>query len=352
MADVRLLTYDEGFNMVSEQNGLVLPPNNEIIYDDKNLPSVMVKIPKFRYCDLFTGGSTKTHPAFIVGSKELDYIYISKYPNVVVGGRGYSLPGQVPADGMSYDEAISYCESKGTGWHLMSNAEWAAIALWCKKHDTQPFGNNKYGYDYYHTYDSGIIKKEYRDDWGEDVPFTLTGTGPKDWYHNHDFSGIADLNGNVAEWVSGVRLSGGEIQIIANNDVANHPDQTASSSAWKAILQDGSLVTPGTENTLKYRSGGKIGTGSASSYYGKFKNLVADTDITIPELLKGLALFPADASDTYKEEYFYTGTGSDYVAFRGGWCVSEGEAGVFYCDLSSGRSACGGLGFRSAYVEL
>lgn len=335
-----------------ENLNISLPANNEIILDDLGNPSVMVKIPKFRYCDLFTGGSTKTHPAFIVGSKEVDYIYISKYPNVVVNNRGYSLPGQVPADCMTYDEAIAYCENKGKGWHLMSRAEWAAIALWCKKHDTQPFGNNKYGYDYYHTNDSGIIKEEYREDWSDNVQFTLTGTGPKDWYHNHDYSGIADLNGNVAEWVSGVRLNNGEIQIIANNDVANHPDQTASSSAWKAILQNGNLVAPGTDNTLKFMSGGKIGTGAAGSFSGQFKNIAGNSGITIPELLKGLVLCPADAADTYKNDYFYTGLGTDLVCYCGGWYDDGSNAGVFYCDLDYDRSAYRGLGFRSAYVPL
>lgn len=349
MPDIELTTKKSLF----ENLNISLPPNNEILLDDLGNPSVMVKIPKFRYCDLFTGGSTKTHPAFIVGNKVYDYIYISKYPNVVEDSRGYSLPGVVPADGMTYDEAIAYCENKGKGWHLMSNAEWAALALWCKKHDTQPFGNNKGdGYDHYHTYDSGIIKKEYRDDWGEDVPFTLTGTGPKDWYHNHDYSGVADLNGNVAEWVSGVRLNNFEIQIIANNDVALHVDQTAASDKWKAILQDGTLVAPGTENALKFMSSGKIGTGSGSGSSTNFKNVSAYTGVTIPEILKGLALCPADAANTYKSDYLYTGSGTDRVCYRGGWCDDGSNAGVFYCCLDSVRSAYGGLGFRSAYVPL
>lgn len=348
MSDIKLTSEKSMF----ENLNISLPANNEILLDDLGRPSVMVKIPKFRYCDLFTGGSKKTHPAFIVDGKEYDYIYISKYPNVVQDGRGYSLPGVVPADSMTYDEAIAYCENKGEGWHLMSNAEWAALALWCKKHDTQPFGNNKNGYDYYHTNDSGIIKKEYRADWSGDVEFTLTGTGPKDWYHNHDYSGVADLNGNVAEWVSGVRLNKGEIQIIENNDVALHVDQTATSDKWKAILQDGSLVAPETANTLKFMSGGKIGTGSGSSYSGSFKNITANTGITVPELLKGLALCPADAADTYKSDYFYTSTSADRVCYRGGFFSDEGSAGVFYCFLDYGRAADGGLGFRSAYVPL
>lgn len=347
MADIKIATEKSMF----EKLNISLPANNEIIIDDKGLPSVMVKIPKFRYCDLFTGGSTKTHPAFIVGGKEYDYIYISKYPNVVVDGRGYSLPGVVPADGMTYDEAISYCENKGKGWHLMSNPEWGAIALWCKKHDTQPFGNNMYGYDYYHTSDSGIIQKEYRDGWGT-IPFTLTGTGPKDWYHNHDYSGISDLNGNVAEWVSGVRLNDGEIQIIENNNVALHVDQSTDSAEWKAILQDGTLVVPGTDATLKFMSGGKIGTDGASSFTACFKNIVANTDVTIPELLKGLALFPADAADTYKTDYFFTNMGVDFVCYRGGLYAFGNSAGVFFCSLVSLRSGMGGLGFRSAYVPI
>ena len=42
-----------------------LAPNNEILYDDKGLPSIMVKIPKMTYAQLGLGSSTAVHPAFI-----------------------------------------------------------------------------------------------------------------------------------------------------------------------------------------------------------------------------------------------------------------------------------------------
>ena len=66
-----------------EEMSLSLPANNELIVDDKGDPSVMVKIPKLTYADVGIGTSTKALPAFIVNGKEIPYIYISKYQNIV-----------------------------------------------------------------------------------------------------------------------------------------------------------------------------------------------------------------------------------------------------------------------------
>ena len=46
--------------------GLALPPGNKILYDDKNMPSIMVYVPKFTYARLGLGTSTDTFPAFII----------------------------------------------------------------------------------------------------------------------------------------------------------------------------------------------------------------------------------------------------------------------------------------------
>ncbi|OQA48433.1 MAG: hypothetical protein BWY46_01379 [Firmicutes bacterium ADurb.Bin300] len=351
MADIKLVSQDGLFQSI---NGQALPPNNEIIIDSAGKPSVMVKIPKFKIGDVITGGPSTTHPAFIVNGEEKDYIYISKYQNIVVDGKAYSLPYQQPKNYITFDQARTACESKGTGWHLMTNAEWAAIALWCKKHECMPYGNNNYEYgDYYHTYDRGapMPYREYYDpedpEGGYDeYPLTATGSGPKDWFHNNDFSGIADLNGNVNEWVGGVRLNNGEIQIIANNDAAQAIDQSASSTLWKAIAQNGSLVAPGTAGALKYGSGSIV----LGDY---FKDMTAAGGVTIPALAKALALFPADESSTYRDDYFYTYDSGETLCYRGGFYLDYGGAGVFGCDLDGGRSdsdSC--LGFRSAFVNL
>ena len=99
-------------------------PNNEILYDDKGLPSVMVKIPKMTYADLGLGASTATFPAFLVNGQEVDAIYISKYQNIVQNGRAYSLPGQDPKANINFDTALKACTDKGAGWHLMTAFEW------------------------------------------------------------------------------------------------------------------------------------------------------------------------------------------------------------------------------------
>ena len=71
-------------------------PTNDILYDDKGLPSVMVKIPKFKISQVIPGGADSVHPAFIVNGQEVDAIYISKYQNIVNNNRAYSLPECLP----------------------------------------------------------------------------------------------------------------------------------------------------------------------------------------------------------------------------------------------------------------
>ena len=52
---------------------------------------------------------------------------------VVKGGCGISIPGVEPTTRVNFDQALLYCKKKGPGWHLTSNAEWAALAMWCAK---------------------------------------------------------------------------------------------------------------------------------------------------------------------------------------------------------------------------
>ena len=330
-----------------EELSLSLPPNNEIIVDDMGDPSVMVKIPQLTYKDVGIGTSTNVLPAFKVNGKTIPYLYISKYQNIVRNDRAYSLPYQAPAVNMTIDQARTYCENKGEGWHLMTNAEWAAIALWCKKHNCQPYGNNNGSYaDYYNTTDKGAPMPIYDDNYSDNVPYTATGSGPKNWFHNDDFSGIADLNGNVCEWVGGLRLNNGEIQVIPDNNAAQAVDQGANSALWKAISQTGAMVAPGTDGALKFNSTTGIKTTS-----GTFKGMTVADGITIPDYLKALALYPNDAADTYKGDYFYASTSGEKVPYRGGYFIDEDLAGVFCYDLFNGRTYCNcDIGFRSAFV--
>lgn len=54
------------------------------------------------------------------------------------------------------DWFVTQTNAKGAGWHEISNAEWAAVALWCHKHGCEPKGNNNYGKDSSETYYEAI----------------------------------------------------------------------------------------------------------------------------------------------------------------------------------------------------
>ena len=59
--------------------------NNVVIFDDKGIPSIMVRFERPKDAEV-------TPAMFVIGGKEVDAIYISKYPNTVINGRAYSLP--------------------------------------------------------------------------------------------------------------------------------------------------------------------------------------------------------------------------------------------------------------------
>lgn len=70
--------------------------------------------------------------------------------------------------------------------------------------------------------------------------------------------------GDVWKWMSGLRIYKGEIQIFVGNLAAKQVSHLATSTYWKAILPNGSLVEPGTPGTLKYTKDFKIATDTGS----------------------------------------------------------------------------------------
>ena len=345
---------------------------NTVIFDDQGNPSVMVAISAFTEADVLSGGRNYPHPAFLVNGVTKLVIYVSKYQNITTGSgstlRALSLKNVDPGNTINFDNALLACKQKGTGWHLMTNAEWAAIALWCKAQGFMPRGNNNYGKDNTVTTEKGIPSYWYDSSGTKYIGRTLTGSGPVGWSHDGSPFGIYDLNGNVTEWVGGMRLYNGEINVLQDNNAAdNTKDQSSSSTEWKGILQDGSLVAPGTASTLKYDStGADNGTSAdvgdtrldititnsltASYAYNTFETTTAASGVTPPNILKLLCLYPIDSN--HGGDGLYVRNSGEQLAGRGGYWTRMSNAGVFLLELTSGRTVVSStLGFRSAFIQ-
>lgn len=103
-----------------------------VLYDDKGIPSIMNILPALTYKAVGLGTSEKVLPAFSIDGAKVSEIFIGTFLACEHDGRAYSLPGQVPRVNINHDRAVAICRAKGKGWHCMTNAEYAAIALWCK----------------------------------------------------------------------------------------------------------------------------------------------------------------------------------------------------------------------------
>lgn len=303
---------------------------NEVIFDKSGIPDIMV---------VFTPDELGL-PATLKGRKVSEYL-ISKYPNTLIGGVPHSLPFQKPAVDVNFDEAVQLCESKGPGWHLLTNDEWAALARQSWENDTMPTGNTASGKSHSHpeqtgtTYDGGYGK-------------TLTGSGPVAWNHDRTAEGVSDMCGNIWEHVGGIRFLNGQAQVIPDNGAAAGADQSADSKEWQAIYTaDGDPV-------YFNPRGGEIFVEPTEAedkdYDGvRFTDLEAK-GLDVPDKLIELGLYPLAGYES--DEFFWIDNNAERCVFRGGYWYSGPSAGVFDLDGSNSRSNSDtSVGFRSALVR-
>lgn len=346
--------YDQMAAAVSELSG----GKNVVLLDDIGMPSIYVRVPKGKNSELVTGLTENAHLAFNVNSVEKAAFYYSKYQNIIENGRAYSLAHRDPKTYVTFDAARKACEAKGAGFHLSTLAEWSYLALWSRKNGTMPRGNNNYGRDVSYTHEKG--EESAKD--GTKTGRTFTGSGPVTWNHNHQSDGICDMNGNVWEWNAGMRLVDGEIQIIPYNNAAlgSECDMSDTSTLWKAILADGSLVEPGTAGTLKWDvvsgqiqlTNGTV-TPTDKGNWLPYSSMTLASGLTAPEIAKMLLLYPDEPGGDYGGDYHGVNTYGERLPLCAGSWVDGANAGAFYVDLHSPRSdSHGSVGFRSAFVDL
>ncbi len=339
MALLDLSFWDNYKNIIEALSG----GKNTVVFDDQNLPSVMVRIPRFNFTDVSlskpagapAGEYGEAMPAFrcdgAFGETGLvTAVYIGKYLAYEYGSRAYSLPYKDPKTSIDFDDSKTDCTNKGAGWHLMTNAEWAAVAQWSRENGTMPRGNNNYLEDITEPHESAIPTQTGIVKGSSGTARHYTGTGPDTWNHDHGPCGIADLNGNAWEWVDGLKINAKNILVM--------PDKDGSDPGNDFGTAEGSWVDTSTDiDASGATSGAQILTLLTGDNFTGLA-IAATTDGT------GSATYGNDG-------LWYTAT-DERLARRGGYWSSGAVAGVFALNLHALRSgASASVGFRPAYVE-
>lgn len=381
--------------------------NVTILYDDKGFPNYMCVIPKFKVASIditsedgvtagdYLGSPEAAcegyHPAFAIydpTTSEVtikDEIFVGMYLASSISSRALSLPGKVPSTSVTLSQARTLTTSKGTGWHLMTNWEFSAIALQVYKKYGNLRGNDSLGRSFdvpgeFAVRKDGYIPGETPFISGDSVSYT--GSGPMAWRHNKTLSGIDDFCGNLRTWVDGVRINDGQYQFKGSADynvVATDASwvnggvwvdapatfsipgvNPPSGSRWTIdtrdpayiIAADGAISSRvGNPNYAAYKewsiSGSDPGGNRHSAAYLasslRFRMRQAGLDASELTTLddenspKGLVAFRNDSNQTY---YFLRGGASDYYDANGLFAMI-----TYGIDSTSPFN-----GFRVAYV--
>ena len=287
-------------------------------------------------------GTGRPHSAFLVGGNVVKDLYIGKHQGLIKNSNSknlfLSLRGVDPTVSQQISVFAAAARNNGTGHHIMTNAEWAYLALKCKAQGFQPRGNNNYGADISDATERGEIALMY-DSPADKIGRVLTGSGPLGWSHDGSPYGVWDLNGNISEFVEGLQLSDGVIRLVAENNAAS-PD-AAINALYKSVLGDGTLADAGTAGELKFTypdpaDYGIIvpGSGASNGFKGiqQVYKLGEISNNPCPAILKELCIIPHDAGEYGNDSFYYSLTGSR-LCFRGGNWSRGVQYGVFYLGL-------------------
>ena len=328
-----------------------------VLYTALGQPTFMNVIPQFLLEDIDAGMGSGVHPAFIVGGVAKSEIFVGTYQGIVKNGEMLSLPGVDPTTYVNFDQAVAFARASGVGHHCMTNAEFAAVALWCKKNGFTPKGNTNWGKSSDSAWETARRVDGLAPGLASGTGRTLTGSGPASWRHNNLPSGISDLNGNIWEWTPGLRLNVGEVNIIANNNAALlATDHSVSSADWRAIDgATGALVAPGSANTVKIAGSGTAAytlvVGSGAAFEGMTNPGTTPVSVAALNVLKAHGVYPVSGAGTLGGDGFWHELTGETLPIRGGDWGHAAVSGVFALNLSHVRSnALGSLGFRPAFV--
>lgn len=300
-----------------------------------------VVVPRYNTEDLGFSIGTGTPHGFSSGVAELSAFSAGKYAISVNG-----VAAQCAANSVPVVAGVNELWSKGVPgvYGPMPNAMWAARALWTYKQAGSSYqGNYASGKDPSSPWQHGVLAPG-AENAAVTAGATLTGTGPLEWMDDGTPNGLADMAGNVWEFVAGARVVDGEIQVVDGlADLA--PGGALDALPWSAIAPDGSFVAPGSPSTLHYGGNGAsitIGTAAPSgALLGQFQaiSIGAGVSTSAANLLKQLCLAPVDVDAGQSGGFSMPATGTAYLC-RGG---SYKTGNVDSASAESAGSAAGAV---------
>lgn len=311
-----------------------------IVKDEHGLPNYMTMFYLEPLLSTGQGAGFKTPEMFIVDGKAVCAVLISQYTNVTIKGIPASLPYQKPAERVNYTNAARMCREKGKGWHLMTNAEWVYLMEEADRLGHKIGGNTDNGKNAENPEEKG---------WCYDGYTCLTGIDPLAWSHDGTKDGVFGLCGNFWEWVAGLRLHGGKIEYIKDNDAAA-ADYGEYSKEWVQAAVDGRELFLDVQCGKVVLTDGQI----AGDYDGgHMKDLkLAGSLKEVPEIIHKLGILPRGWK-TEKAGIWVDSELEEAVLVRGSGFHSTSNGGVVALCLDDPRSSSySDVAFRSAlYLE-
>ena len=321
---------------------------NTVVFDDLKLPSVMVRVPAFAVETVDTDLGTGIHPAFVVNTVAQSNFKVGMYNSFVYGSRAYSLPYKDPTCSAGYDTCPNYCLMKNqgdttrrVGWHMSTNWEDAALALLCIKNG-QPSGNTDYGRHHTNTNQCGVRQDGALPGLASGTARVLTGSGPASWRHDGTYAGVADLVGNIWEWVDGMKIVDGKFYLPTDNYY------TLAEASWptdNVIIAAGAPPQLGVAGTDTLHTTGGPTAWKTVARSATYSALSA----AIKNRCQQAMIDPAfDASSPVGSMYW--NCAGERVPIRFGNWSNAGVGGVAALNLTGLRTGVGAdVGFRLAY---
>lgn len=337
----------DGYRKAVEHNS---GGKNTVVYDAQGNPNIMVVVPRFNYEDLELPDlelGTGIPTMFQTNGVPRGEVLIGKYLASTMGTGTAVIGGVQPRVNVNFDQAKELCTRKGANWHLFSAHEQAAIAFWSMANGTVPRGNTNYGRSHERKletsrrFDNGVPGDT------SGTARTDTGKGPATWNHDHTDFGIADLVGNVAEWVDQLMLQDGRIITTLDNDPSIAEENWTKLEAYldATTASGGSLIL----NSEMLNRQGDIGDdGSTKELSVEWQKLTKDPSYTPSELLRRLLIEPAVAEDHATGRLYARNAGKRFPLRGGGWSYGA-SAGLGCLSLNYSRVlASSNIGFRPA----